>query len=138
METLSHDRDLTELRMRREVLALRDALEELRFQGEQRLAQLAATHRSEVEELQATIRRLREVLESERASQADAMQALRAGMATENRQLQDAIAAAREAYEAERLDAAARHREELLAAGRVRTELESTIRELRSRIDGHG
>lgn len=138
MEIHSDERDLTELRMRREVLALRNALEDLRFQGEQRLAQLASSHRSEIEELQATIRRLREVLESERAAQTEALQALRASLSTENRQLQEAIAAARDAYEAARLDEAARQNEALLAATRVRAELESTIRELRTRIDEHG
>ena len=127
---------LEEMRMRREVQALRDAMENAQFAHEQRLAQIAAAHRAEIDELQDMIRSQREVLDRERIAQIDAQSELRRQLGAENRALQEALVDARSAFDAERLALQARHQNELIVAGRVRADLETTVKQLRERVDG--
>jgi len=127
---------IEEMRIRREVFALRDALEQAQFAADRRSTEAAAAHRAEVEELQAMIRALREVLDGERAAHAEALAEQRRELSGLNRALQQALVEARAAFDAERLGLQARHQEEMLGAGRVRAELESTIRQLREHVDG--
>lgn len=127
---------IEEMRMRQQVFALREALEQAQFTAEMRGTHAAAAHRAEVEELQAMIRSLREVLDAERAAHTEALAALRRELGAVNRSLQLALAEAREAFDGERLALQARHQDELLAAGRIRAELEATVKQLRERIDG--
>ena len=121
--------------MRREVVALREALEATQFAHEQRSGHAASVHRGELDELQAMIRSLRELVDSERAAHDQALSELRRVQGAEIRALQAAIVEARTAFESERLALQGAHQAELLAAGRVRVELEATVRGMRERID---
>ena len=121
--------------MRREVLALREALESAQFDQDQRHARAASAHRSELEELQSMIRSLRELIDSERAEHAQALADLRRTLGTEIRALQNSVVESRAAFEEERLKLQGAHQAEMLVAGRVRIELEATIRQLRERLD---
>ena len=81
------------------------------------------------------IRSLRELIDSERASSTQALGEQRRQLAAEIRALQGALSEARSAFDEERIALQAAHQAEMLAAGRIRAELESTIRHLRERID---
>jgi hypothetical protein len=129
---------IEELRMRREVLALREALEAAQFQAEMHATRAASAHRAEVEELQSMIRSLREVLDAERAAHAEALTLQRRELGAVSRDLQEALVAARDAFDAERLALQARHQNDLVAAGRIPAELEATVKQLRESIDGAG
>lgn len=127
---------IEELRLRHEIFALRDALESAQFAAEINATHAAAAHRAEVEELQSMIRSLREVLDAGRIAHTEALADQRRELGAANRALQDALVDARAAFDAERLALQASHQNELLAVGRVRAELEATVKQLRERIDG--
>ena len=126
---------IAEMRMQREVFALRDALEQAQMLADQRSTHAAANHRAEVDELQEMIRRLRDRIDAERASHAEAVAEQRRTLATEIRALQKALSDARAVFDAERLTMQADHQAAQLADGRVRAELEATVRQLREQLD---
>jgi phage host-nuclease inhibitor protein Gam len=128
---------LEEQRLRREVLAMREALETLDHDRSSAVAELHAQHRAAIEELQATVRRLRTVMDELRAAHEEAIQQQRRQLQSEIRELQVALAHTRAAFDEERIAIQGRHQEELLAAGRIRLELEATVRRLREQIDGN-
>jgi arsenate reductase-like glutaredoxin family protein len=62
-----------EMRMRREVLALREALENAQVEHDVHHSRATSAHRGELEELHSMIRSLRELIDSERASSTQAL-----------------------------------------------------------------
>jgi sugar-specific transcriptional regulator TrmB len=129
---------IEEQRVRREVLALREALEQLERERNAGVAELQGLRRAEHEELQETIRRLRAATDELHTTHAEAMQQLRRQLHSEIRELQAALAHTRSAFDEERIALQSRHQQELLAAGHIRAELEATVKQLREHADAHG
>ena len=124
--------------MRREVLALREALEQARFAHDTGIARLQAAHNLETAELQSLARSLREALESQRNIQEQTLEAQRLHLGSEIRALQHSLQASRVEFDATLARLESRHLSESQAAALLRAELEATVRHLRTLLDERG
>ena len=81
--------------MRREVLALREALEQARYTHEAEMGRVIAIHRADSKELQSIAVALREQMESLRREHLEELQTQARASAAEIRALQESLQAAR-------------------------------------------
>lgn len=121
--------------MRREVVALREALEQAHHAHAAETSRLMAGHRADNTQLQALAVALREQLDATRKTHLEELQALSRRSAAEIRVLQESLQAARAQFDSALAQVHDRHAEELREAARLRAELEATVRQLRTRLD---
>lgn len=121
--------------MRREVIALREALEQAHYAHAAERSRLMAGQHADNTQSHALAVALREQLDATRKSHLEELQALSRRSAAEIRVLQESLQAARAQFDAALGQLQDRHAGELREAARLRAELEATVRQLRIRLD---